>query len=272
MICSAASRSRSKSSSDRQRSMFSRVARSIVASGSPRYDCRSGSLTAPVGTSARLRAARTAARSFARSSRRGSTECLRLDHLRVRTIDPADHRPALRVVPVGLEHGNHLRHGNRQQSAPASAARWPLSRSSPILQVGGAAAPAARHRDGTARSSSRSTPTGAPARQRKQASPGPPAADQLGIDRNLIGVQGSDHPGPNPPSAAPQPTLADARRAAEGATNEALWQRLFISARRSRRRIQRTSSRVEVDNRTAAADAARRRGWSALQTSCAPAL
>ena len=101
--------------SDRQRSMFSRVAWSIVAIGSPRYDRRSGSLTASAGTSARLRAARTAARSFARFFASRVDGGLRIDHLRVFTIDPADHRPAFGIVAVGLEHGNHLRHGNRQR-------------------------------------------------------------------------------------------------------------------------------------------------------------
>jgi hypothetical protein len=32
------------------------------------------------------------------------------------TVDPADHRPAFRVVTAGFEHGDHLRDINRQQS------------------------------------------------------------------------------------------------------------------------------------------------------------
>ena len=70
---SAASRSNPKSPNARQRSMFCLVTASMAASGSPRYQCRSGSPAASPGTSASLRAFTTSARSAARSPRRGST-------------------------------------------------------------------------------------------------------------------------------------------------------------------------------------------------------
>ena len=40
---------------------------------------------------------------------------LRGDHLRVLTVDPADHRPVFRVAAAGSEHGDHLRNTSRQQ-------------------------------------------------------------------------------------------------------------------------------------------------------------
>ena len=133
--------------------------------------------------------------------------CVRIDHLGVCTIDPADHRPALRVLAIGFEHGNHVRHGNGQ--------KWPQHRQPCGLFEMVADPPLARqpHQevftgDGTKRSSSRSMATGEPARQRKQASPGPPVRGPIGHRSEFVGMESSRHPRPQSHrSVAPQPTF-----------------------------------------------------------------
>ena len=53
----------------------------------------------------------------------------------------------------------------------------------------------------------------------------------------------------------------------EGATNEAIGRRLFISAKTVSVHVTHILAKLQVDNRTAAADAARRRGVVPLPTS-----
>ena len=190
---SAASRSNSKSSRFRQRSMLSRVSSSMVASGSPRYACRCG-LRSPAWVSLpdRRRA----------GPRPGPS--------------PGSRAVGRLMCPDGPPRGEHPRSSGPRTSAPDTRGRVrtrPPRRARRRAAVDQHREPGGLFRDGsrssglagqphqevltpggTRRSSSRSMPSDAPARQREQAWPGSPAAGRARRRSGSRRSGGSSHP------------------------------------------------------------------------------